>query len=109
VDKRRCAVCRAPIVGKQRNAIYCGGKCRRDASNRRLRHGAPDDEETEAGRLEVRRRLAAASRVDRWCRCSNPIGLVDEDGQAMCFRCSWPLAQDQVSELPPRWRPPKAA
>jgi endogenous inhibitor of DNA gyrase (YacG/DUF329 family) len=102
VVKRRCALCGAPVIGKQRNAIYCGGKCRRDAYNRRVRHGAPDDdEETEAGRLEVRRRLAAASRVDRWCRCSNPLGLVDEDGEARCFRCGWPLVRTQVSELPP--------
>jgi hypothetical protein len=60
-----------------------------------------DDEATEKGRLEVARRLEAASYVERRCRCSNPIGLVDEDGAARCFRCGWPLAREQVGELPP--------
>jgi uncharacterized Zn finger protein (UPF0148 family) len=101
VAKRRCALCGAPVVRKYRNAIYCSDRCRRAASYRRVGHLAPDDESTDTGRLEVRRRLAEAARVDRWCRCSNPIGLVDEDSEARCFRCGWPLVRTQVGELPP--------
>jgi hypothetical protein len=93
----RCLLCGTPIVGRYASAKYCGDKCRRTASSRRQR----DDEGTEEGRLEVRRRLAAAGRVERRCRCSSPIGLVDEDGAARCFRCGWSLAQERVGELPP--------
>jgi hypothetical protein len=71
--------------------------CRRAASKVR----AADDEGTEEGRLEVRHRLAAASYVEKRCKCSNPLGLLTEDGEATCFRCGWPLARDQVRELPP--------
>ena len=99
MEKRRCALCGAPVVRKYRHAKYCSDKCRRRASYRRV--GALDDESTEKGRLEVARRLAVASYARRKCRCANPIGLVDEDGGATCFRCGWPLAGDQVRELPP--------
>ena len=98
----RCRVCGAPIIGKQRNAVYCGDRCRRDAHVARAHDSPPDDEDTEEGRLEVRRRLAAAARVSKACRCPNPLGLVDEDGEARCFRCGWPLAREAVGELPPR-------
>ncbi|HXF00298.1 MAG TPA: hypothetical protein VN458_08115 [Solirubrobacterales bacterium] len=102
VDKRWCRRCGTAIAAdRARTARYCSDRCRRDAWNERTRGTAPDDEDTEAGRLEVRRRLAAASRVERRCKCSNPLGLVDQDGQAACFRCGWPLARDRVGELPP--------
>ena len=102
MDKRYCRRCGTAIAAdRKRDALYCGDRCRRAASNARVRGAVPDDEDTEAGRLEVRRRLAAASYVTQRCRCSNPLGLVDQDGTATCFRCAWPLALDQVGELPP--------
>ena len=83
MGKRYCRRCGTAIpADKKRGALYCSGRCRRAASNTRVNGAVLDDEDTDAGRLEVRRRLAEATRVDRWCRCSNPIGLVDEDGQA---------------------------
>jgi hypothetical protein len=83
--QRRCALCGAPVASRRRNA-KCD-RCRRRASYRRVRHGELDDEDTDAGRLEVRHRLAAASHVEKRCKCSNPLGLVDECGEARCVKC----------------------
>lgn len=32
---RRCTACGTPLVGKRRNAVYCDGACRAEASRRR--------------------------------------------------------------------------
>jgi hypothetical protein len=103
VRKRYCRRCGTAIAAdRKRGTLYCSGRCRRAASNARVSGGgAPDNEDTEAGRLEVQRRLATAVRVDGRCRCASPLGLVDEDGRATCFRCARPLELDQVGELPP--------
>ena len=102
VGKRYCRRCGTAIAAdKKRGALYCSDRCRKDASNARVNGAVLDDEDTEAGRLEVQRRLATVLRVERRCRCANPLGLVDEEGAATCFRCGWPLARDQVGELPP--------
>jgi hypothetical protein len=77
--------------------VYCSEHCRRRWSEEH----DPDDHVDDESIMAVRKRLEQATFQTRTCACPNPIGLVDADGEATCFRCGWPLARDQVHELPP--------
>jgi hypothetical protein len=63
--------------------------------------GATPTRTTDADVLAERRKLELAPRACRRCVCPNPIGLVDEDGETVCFRCGWPLERGGASGVPP--------
>ena len=96
MNNGRCRRCGKSLAGHRSNAVYCSQRCQRQW---RTAGGAPL-RATDTDVLVERRKLEGAAYACRRCTCERPLGLVDETGEARCFKCGWPLVRDEVG-LPP--------
>ena len=90
-----CRRCGASLAGRVANARFCSTACRRRWHRAANDHEPVSDDPDEAILIE-RKMLADANHVEQVCRCERPIGLVDEDGEATCWKCARPLIPGAV-------------
>lgn len=86
---RRCENCGASLDGRRRQARYCGGRCRAEASRlRSAERAAAAHRQAHARDLEETAQKAHGTAQDRWCGL--PLATADEESYLTAVQSKYP-------------------